>query len=82
MQWKWRVDRAWDDLEQLPLPLALFFGSNYALATVRNVVYFLFVLGFAVACLVIGTTLARYIGAVLVISCLVVAFKVVRRHLA
>ena len=82
VRWKWQVDRRWDDLAELPWPLTLLVGSNWALATVRDAVVFFLVLGASVACLVAGTTLARYVGAVLLIGCSVVAYRFVRRHVA
>jgi hypothetical protein len=81
MRWKWRVDPFWGDLGELPWPLALFFGSSYSLALVRDVVVYLLTLAVAVACIVIGTTLAHYVGAVLVTGCVLVALRFVRRHL-
>jgi hypothetical protein len=80
VRWNWRVDRTWDDLEQLPSPLAFFFGSNYALALVRDAIAYFLVLGVAIACLVVGTTLARYVGVVLIIGCALIALRFIRQH--
>jgi len=74
--WRWRVDRYWDELEQLPWPLAVFFGSNYVLASVRDAIGYLLILGAGVACLVVGTSLTHYIGAVLIAGCVVLAVRV------
>ena len=80
MRWKWRTEGTWDDLEQLPQPLALLLGSSHALATVRDVVVYLLILGFAIACLVVGANIAHYIGVVLIAGCLFVGLKFVRKH--
>jgi hypothetical protein len=80
VRWKWNVDRTWDDLDRLPWPLAFFFGSNYMLALVRDALAYFLILGAAVACLVVGTTLAHYVGAVLITGCLVVALRFFHMH--
>jgi hypothetical protein len=82
VRWNWRVDRTWDDLGQLPWPLRFFFSSNYELAAVRDAIVYFLLLGVAIACLVVGTTLARYLGAVLIVGCALVALRFFRRHSA
>lgn len=62
------------------MPIALFFGVINVLASIRNVLMYFFLLGVAVACLVVSTTPAHYIGAVLLAACLLVAFVTVRRR--
>jgi hypothetical protein len=62
-------------LSEYPLALRV-------LSIVRNTAVYVVVLGYAVACLVAGTTLARGIGAVLLAICLVVGFRIMRRHFA
>jgi hypothetical protein len=70
-----------DDLRGLPWPLTLLFGTNYVLATIRDAFVFVFIFGVAIACLVVGSTTGRYVGAVLLLGWLLVAYRIGRRHL-
>jgi CHASE2 domain-containing sensor protein len=80
MRGRWQVDRTWDDLAELPWPFALIFGSYYTLTVVRDAVLFVLVVAIAIACLIFGTTLARYAGVVLIGGCVVAAFTFLRKH--
>jgi hypothetical protein len=62
------------DIRDCPLPLR-------ALVFFRNTVVYLFVLGVAVACLVVGSTLGRLVGGVLFLACLVLGVRLVRGRL-
>jgi hypothetical protein len=75
---RWRLT----DLRDTPLPFQAFFGTIYVLAFVRSLVVYLLVLGFAVACLVVGTTTARYVGSILLVGCLLIALVLVRKRFA
>jgi hypothetical protein len=70
------------DFDDLPAPLRLIAGGIYGLGRLEEAIVYALLLGVALACLVVGTTLARVIGAVLIIICLAIGFRVVRRHLA
>ena len=70
----------WKEIGKLPAPLAVFFGANYALALVRDALVYVLLLGVAVACLVVGSTTGRYVGAVLLIGWLLLTVGLVRRH--
>jgi hypothetical protein len=70
-----------EDLRDPPWPLTLFLGSIYLLATIRDAVFFLLLLGVAIACLVVGSTTGRYVGAVLLLGWLLVAYRIARRQL-
>jgi len=52
------------------------FGTNCVLATIRDAFVFFFVLGVAIACLVVGSTTGRYVGAVLLLAWLLVAYRI------
>ena len=49
-----------------------------ALVFLRNTVLYLFVLGVALACLAVGSTLGRLVGVVLFVACLVLGIRLVR----
>jgi hypothetical protein len=51
------------------------------LATIRAAFVFFFILGVAIACLVVGSTTGRYVGAVLLLAWLLVAYRISRRYL-
>jgi hypothetical protein len=70
-----------DDLRELPWPLTLLFGTSHVLATIRDALGFLLILGVAIACLVVGSTTGRYVGAVLLLGWLLVAYRNARRQL-
>jgi hypothetical protein len=63
------------DPDDLPSPLRAFERA-------RIVLLCLFILGVAVACLVVGTTLARVIGLSLLSIYLIAGFRAVRRRSA
>jgi hypothetical protein len=80
------VQWSWKEIGKLPPPLAIFFGANYALALVRDALVYALVLGVAVACLVVGSTTGRYVGAVfligwLLLGWLLLAVGLARRHI-
>jgi hypothetical protein len=62
-------------LNEYPLPLRVLY---YA----RNAALYLFTVGVSVACLVVGTTVARIIGAVLLGICLLIAGRLAWRRFA
>ena len=63
------------DFRDLPAPLQV-------LVLFRNTVLYLFFLGVALAFLVEGTTLAREVGGVLLVICLVIGVRLVRKRFA
>ena len=63
------------DFRDLPAPLQV-------LVLFRNTVLYLFFLGVALAFLVEGTTLAREVGGVLLVICVVIAVRLVRKRSA
>ncbi len=63
------------DLKDLPAPLRL-------LVLLRNTVLYLGVLAYAVGALVVGSTLGREIGAILLIACLIIGFRLARSRFA
>jgi hypothetical protein len=66
----------------LAWPLSLLVGArtNYVFATITGAFTILFILGVAIACLVVGSTTGRYVGAVLLLAWLFVAYRMTRRH--
>jgi hypothetical protein len=68
----------WEDFREVENPWRGIFQSYFVLATIRYTVTYLLVVGASIACLVWGTTLARYIGAVLLVGCLLVGVRVLR----
>jgi len=62
--------------DDLPAPLRAYLG----LVRLHEAVGFLVVLAYAVGALVIGSKLGQEIGAVLLILCLAVAVRVIRRR--
>jgi hypothetical protein len=70
------------DLDDLSSPLREFFTAIYWLATVRDTLVYLLILGVGVACLVVGSRLAHVVGVVLLIFCAAVAAWTLRKHLA
>ena len=69
-----------DDLEELSGGWLAFFGSIYVLATIRDTIAFLLILGVAIACLVVGSTLGRVIGAMLLLAWLAFTVRFIWRH--
>ncbi len=63
-------------------PLQLFAAAWEAFDRVRMTLLYLFVVAYAVGCLAVGTTVARYIGGVLLALCALVAFRSIRRRFA
>jgi hypothetical protein len=66
------------DLDDLPSPWKELSAAWDVFDRVRLTLLYLFLLGAAVASLVIGTTLARLIGVGLLAICLAIGFRVVR----
>ena len=54
----------------------------YWLATIRNTLVYLLILGVAVACLAVGSAIARIVGAILLVFCATVALRTARKHFA
>jgi hypothetical protein len=70
------------DLDDLSSPFREFFTAMYWLATIRNTLVYLLILGVAVACLAVGSAIARIVGAILLVFCATVALRTTRKHFA
>jgi hypothetical protein len=69
-----------EDLDELSGGWLAFFGALYFLGAIRAAILFLFVLGVAIACIVVGSPLGRIVGVVLLAGCVLVAAVTARRH--
>jgi hypothetical protein len=70
------------DLDDLSSPVREFLTAMYWLGTVRDTLVYLFIVGVAVACLVVGSPLAHIVGIVLLVVCAAVALSKIRKHFA